>query len=222
VSIKPQDVDEALNQIGKAEDAHADFIEVRLDSLKISRNLSDLASHTEIPLIATNKLLMENGGFSGTEAERQQTLENAAKCGFQYVDVNLATPKLDEVLGRIRNLEAKPIVSYHNYTGPSSNSDLEKILKKQIDTHASICKIVTTAKKPEDNLSLLNFVSQNSAKTNLVCFCMGEAGKISRLLSPVYGAFFTFASLERCSETAAGQISIGEMKLAYEMLGFRQ
>jgi 3-dehydroquinate dehydratase type I len=221
VSIKPQDTDEALTLIAKAEEAHADFIEVRLDTLKISRNLSDLPSHTEIPLIATNKLIAENGGFSGTEAERQQTLENAAKSGFQYVDLNFATPKLDEVMSKIRNLETKPIVSYHNYTSPMSSSDMEKILKKQIDTKASICKIVTTATKPEDNLSLLNFVSQNSGKTNLVCFCMGEAGKISRLLSPVYGAYFTFASLEKNCETAAGQMSIEEMKSAYGALGYK-
>jgi 3-dehydroquinate dehydratase type I len=214
-------MDEALALIGKAEDSHADFIEVRLDSLKISRNLSDLPSKTEIPLIATNKLKSEMGGFSGTEAERQQTLENAAKSGFQYVDVNFSTPKLEDVIDKIRLLAAKPIVSYHNYTGPLSNSDMEKILKKQIGTHSSICKIVTTAKKPEDNLSLLNFVSQNSSKTNLVCFCMGEVGKISRLLSPVYGAYFTFASLDKSSETAAGQMSIEEMKSAYGALGFR-
>jgi 3-dehydroquinate dehydratase type I len=214
-------MDEALALIGKAEDAHADFIEIRLDSLKISCNLSDLPSHTEIPLIATNKLVSENGCFSGTEAERQQTLENAAKSGFQYVDVNFSTPKLEDVIDKIRLLAAKPIVSYHNYTAPMSNSDMEKILKKQIATHASVCKIVTTAKKPEDNLAILDFVSKNSGKTNLVCFCMGEAGKISRLLSPVYGAYFTFASLGKSRETAAGQMSFEEMKSAYTALGYK-
>ena len=48
---------------------------------------------------------------------------------------------------------------------------------------------------------------------------MGEHGKISRLLSPVFGAFFTFASLEAGSETAPGQISIREMKSAYSSTG---
>jgi 3-dehydroquinate dehydratase-1 len=48
---------------------------------------------------------------------------------------------------------------------------------------------------------------------------MGEHGKISRLLSPVFGAFFTFASIEKDSETAAGQMSISEMRAAYGLLG---
>jgi 3-dehydroquinate dehydratase len=48
---------------------------------------------------------------------------------------------------------------------------------------------------------------------------MGEAGKASRLLSPLFGAFFTFASLEKGDETASGQMSIGEMRTLYQVLG---
>ena len=70
---------EALNLIEKAEKAHSDFIEIRLDCFEESRNLKDLKESTRIPLIATNKLVNEKGFFAGTEAERQQTLLNAAK-----------------------------------------------------------------------------------------------------------------------------------------------
>ena len=63
----------------KAEKAQADFVEVRMDCLEETRNLSDLAKSTKIPLIAANKLASEKGFFSGTEAERQQTLLAAAK-----------------------------------------------------------------------------------------------------------------------------------------------
>jgi 3-dehydroquinate dehydratase type I len=71
----------------------------------------------------------------------------------------------------------------------------------------------------EDNLTTLNFTSATSSKTKVVCFCMGELGKVSRLLSPLFGGFFTFASLERGNETASGQITIQEMKASYELLG---
>ncbi|MCK5563398.1 type I 3-dehydroquinate dehydratase, partial [Candidatus Bathyarchaeota archaeon] len=53
----------------------------------------------------------------------------------------------------------------------------------------------------------------------IVCFAMGEAGKVSRLLSPLFGGYFTFASLDRGNETAAGQLAIQEMITAYELLG---
>jgi 3-dehydroquinate dehydratase len=50
---------------------------------------------------------------------------------------------------------------------------------------------------------------------------MGELGKISRLLSPLFGGFFTFAALEHGSETAVGQMTIQEMKAAYKLLEIR-
>jgi 3-dehydroquinate dehydratase type I len=96
---------------------------------------------------------------------------------------------------------------------------MEKVLEQEIASGASVCKIIGTAKKIEDNIAVLNFVASHSSKVKLVCFCMGEAGKVSRLLSPMFGAFFTYASLEQGSETAKGQISIGEMRAAYDILG---
>lgn len=221
VSILPKTNIEALNLIEKAENAKADLIEVRLDCLEISRKLSDLSASTKIPLIATNKLQSQKGFFAGTETERQQTLLNAAKNGFEYVDVDFSSPNHKETINQLKLLGAKPIVSYHKFDGTLNVSAMETVLDEEISSGASICKIVTTAKQIEDNLPLLSFVSFASSKAKLVCFCMGEQGKISRLLSPLFGAFFTFASLEQGCETAAGQISISEMKIAYTLLGIK-
>lgn len=209
---------EALSLIERAEKAQADLIEVRLDFLEASRNLSDLVKSTKIPLIATNKLLSENGNFAGTETERQQTLFNAAKNDFEYVDVDLSSPKHKETIDKLKLLGAKPIVSYHKFDGALSISEMEKVLEQEIASGARVCKIITTAKQIEDNLTALNFVSTMSSKTKLVCFCMGELGKVSRLLSPMFGAFFTFASLQQGNETAVGQMTIQEMKAAYDLL----
>ena len=116
-------------------------------------------------------------------------------------------------------LGAKPIVSFHKFEGSLGISDLNRILQREISSGAEVCKIVTTAKHVQDNLTTINFTSTASRKTKIVCFCMGELGKISRLLSPLFGGFFTFASLERGSETASGQMPIQELKSAYELLG---
>jgi 3-dehydroquinate dehydratase type I len=221
VSILPKNNIDALNLIEKAEKAKADFIEVRLDWLEISRKLSDISASTKIPLIAANKLQSEKGYFSGTEIEWQQTLLLAAKSGFEYVDVNLSSPKHIETISQLKQLGAKPIVSYHKFDGALSVTAMEDVLDKELASGASICKIVTTANHVKDNLPVLNFVSFASSKAKLVCFSMGEHGKVSRLLSPMFGAFFTFASLENGSETAAGQMSIDEMRTAYGLLGVK-
>lgn len=219
VSILPKNDLEAINLIEKAETAQADFIEVRLDSFETSRKLSDLSAHTRTPLIATNKLIIEKGRFQGTEAERQKTLLDAAESGFEYIDVDLSNPKLQDTIKSLKELGAKPIVSFHKFDGALTVPEMNAILEKQLASGASVCKIISTAKQVQDNLTALNFISENAGKTKLVCFCMGEQGKVSRLLSPVFGAFFTFASLEEGSETAPGQISIREMKTAYSLLG---
>jgi 3-dehydroquinate dehydratase I len=222
VSILPKNNTEALKLIEKAEIAQADIIEVRLDYLEESRNLQEIAKSTNLPLIATNKLQSEKGYFSGTETERRQTLLNAAKNGFEFVDVDFFSLKIDETICKLQGLHAKTIVSYHKYDGILTTSAMKKILDEQIDLGASVCKIVLTAKQIEDNLPVLSFVSFASTKTPLVCFCMGEQGKTSRLLSPAFGTYFTYAALERGSETAAGQMTISEMKAAYSLLGIDQ
>lgn len=219
VSILPKTEKEGKTLIEQAECAQADIIEVRLDLLEEAQDLSELTATTKIPLIATCKLLSEKGYFSGSDVERQNTLLNAAQNGFQYIDVDFTSQMCDETVNKIKALGAKPIISYHKFDGILSVSALEHILDEQIARGASVCKIVLTAKRIEDNLPILSFVSFASAKAKLVCFCMGEHGKTSRLLSPAFGAFFTFASLEGGNETAVGQIRIVEMKLAYKMLG---
>jgi 3-dehydroquinate dehydratase-1 len=222
VSILPKNNTEALKLIEKAEKTQADLVEVRLDYLEESRNLQDLVKSTNLPLIATNKLQSEKGYFSGTETERQQTLVKAAKNGFEYIDVDFLSPKRNETVCLLQGLHAKTIVSYHNHDGILTTSAMKKILDEQIDVGASVCKIVLTAKQIEDNLPVLSFVSFASNKAQLVCFCMGEQGKTSRLLSPAFGAYFTFAALEEGSETASGQMNISEMKTAYKLLGIKQ
>jgi 3-dehydroquinate dehydratase type I len=218
VSILPKNNLEALNLIEKAEEAKADIIEVRLDCFETSRKLSELSASTKVPLIATNKLQSEKGFFIGTESERQKTLLKAAKSGFEYIDVDLSSPKHKETIGQLKLLGVKPIVSYHKFDGALNVSAMTAVLDEELASGAFVCKIVTTAKQIEDNLPVLSFVSFASCKAKLVCFCMGEHGRVSRVLSPLFGAFFTFASLEEGSATAAGQMSINEMKTAYTLL----
>ena len=207
---------EALLLMEKAEAAHADFIEIRLDRLEDClenhAGLADLAAQGKTPKIATDKA-------SRTETERRQLLVAAAKSGFEYVDVELSTPRLEALVKELRALGAKSIVSFHKFDGSLSISELNSVLEREIASGAAVCKIVTTAKQMEDNLTTLNFTSTASSKAKLVCFCMGELGKVSRLLSPLFGGFFTFASLEQGNQTASGQMTIQEMKAAYEILG---
>jgi 3-dehydroquinate dehydratase type I len=214
VSILPQTIYEAQGMIRQAVDLQVDFIEVRIDQLGKSHHLVDLTARQEIPLIATDHSRRD-------ESERQAILLNAAKSGFQYVDVALFSPKLQNFVSKIKQAGAKAIVSFHDYTKTLSLKELNRILEREVSAGADVCKIVTTATKIEDNLTLLQFLQSAPVRKKPVCFAMGELGKTSRLLSPVFGGFFTFAALERGSETAPGQMTVQEMRTAYELLGLR-
>jgi len=221
ISVPPQTVTEALDLIERAENQHADFIEIRLDSLKKHNKLADIAHCNNTPLIATNRSTRCRGKFLGSETKRKKILIDAARNGFEYVDIELSTSKLRNIISSLREMGVKPIVSFHDFNETSSSSQLNKILEKETASGADVCKIVTTARFVEDNLTMLEFVSKACKNARIVCFAMGELGKPSRLLSPVFGAFFTIASLERGRKTAQGQLTIQEMRSAYEALGLK-
>ena len=221
VSVPPKTVEEAFRLIEQAEAQHADLIEVRLDNLKNHVRIAEIPRCSKTPLIATNKSMEHHGKFSGSEDERQKILVDAARNGFEYVDVDLFTPNMRELIDNLREAGAKPIVSFHDFDMTLELSQLNIVLEEEIALGAEVCKIVTTANQVEDNLTTLNFVSKASKKAKIVCFAMGELGKPSRLLSPVFGAFFTFASIDEKRKTAKGQLTIQEMRRAYELLGLR-
>jgi len=218
VSISPETVDEALDLVEKAEGQGADFIEVRLDNFENGGKLSDVARCGRVPMIAANRSTREGGKFLGSETERKKILLKAAEKGFQYADVELSTAGLEGVVGKLREMGAKSIVSFHDFEGTPSLQRLERVLKREIDGGADVCKIVTTAKSIRDNLTVLNLISKACNSVRLVCFAMGEMGKASRVLSPLFGAFFTISSLEKGKETAPGQLTIRELRVVYEVL----
>lgn len=219
VSILPRNQIEALGLIKQAEAADANLVEVRLDRFDSSLNFKEISGSTKIPLIAANKTVNERGFFKGAENQRQQMLVDAAYNGFSYIDVDLSTPKFDEIIGRLKQVDAKLVISSHNFEGSLSAAEMNHLLQEELAGGASICKIIGYAKKKADNLEALNFVASQSSKAKLVCFLMGEEGRLSRLLSPLFGACFTFASLRQGHETATGQMTIGEMKVVYNLLG---
>ena len=221
VSVPPKTVEESFDLIEKAEAQHADLIEVRLDSLKNHDRIAEIPRCSKTPLIATNRSIEHHGKFSGSEDERQRILMDAARNGFEYVDIDLSMPNMKQLIDNLREVGAKLIVSFHDFERTPELSLLNKVLEEEIDWGAEICKIVTTARSVEDNLNTINFVSEASKKAKIVCFAMGELGKLSRLLSPVFGAFFTFASIDEKRKTAKGQLTIQEMRRVYAILGLK-
>jgi 3-dehydroquinate dehydratase type I len=53
----------------------------------------------------------------------------------------------------------------------------------------------------------------------IIAFCMGEQGRISRVMALLLGSYLSFAALDKGAESAPGQLTIGEMRQLQEILG---
>ena len=95
-------------------------------------------------------------------------------------------------------------------------------MQSQAEAGADICKLVTTANDVTDNIQCMLLTQRMCKIWTIVCFAMGKKGLLSRVLSPLFGAYFTYASLEGGMETASGQISITELKDLYAKLGVNE
>lgn len=224
VPVPPRSLHETLSMIQAAEKSGADMIEVRFDymGLDVISNLDklrEIAKCCSTPLIATNRHVEQGGKFKLDEERRLETLIKAAEAGFEYVDIEFTTKGLSEIANAIKAYNASVIISFHDFGCTPTINEMRKIAEKQIEAGADICKIVAMAHNIMDSINCLVFTYEMSKKTNLVCFAMGENGLLSRILSPLFGASFTYASLERGLETAPGQITISELREIYRRLG---
>jgi 3-dehydroquinate dehydratase type I len=219
VSLSSEDPHEIYRKARRAEALSADLVEVRIDRLSNYDGISKIAGAVEIPVVATNRPVSEKGSFARAEIERLSLLMDAVEGGADYVDLESSTSNLDQVVNTFRKTGAKIILSHHDHSRTPRLSELKSTLARLQKSKSDICKIVTTARSPEDNLTILSLLKTNHEANPLVSFAMGKPGVWSRLLAPFYGAHFTYASLERGLETAPGQLSISEFRRIYQMLG---
>ncbi len=219
VSISSTDTTELLGRAQRAERLRADLIEIRLDKLRSHHGLGKVVKAVQKPIIATNRSLSEKGSFDGSEAERLRLLSDAIDEGSQYVDLELTTEKLDKAMVDFHEKGAKIILSHHDYLRTPDLAKLQSTLTRLQKYKPDICKIVTTAQIPEDNLRILSLLNKNQRNNPMIGFAMGPIGVWSRIMAPFCGAAFTYASLERGLETAPGQPSVTDLRHVYETLG---
>lgn len=189
--------------------------EVRIDL--IGENWERLVKKLNKPWIATNRTIDEGGKWEGNEARRIEKLLHAVELGAEIVDVEFRTKNLKNIVPLVKK-RAKCILSFHDTEKTPSLNELKTIVKQQIESGADICKIVTTATKYEDNLRILKLIREFH-DVRIVAFAMGPAGQVSRLLCPLIGGDFTYASTGEGKESAPGQVTVKQLVETYETLG---
>ena len=191
-----------------------ELFEVRIDL--IGDGWQELVKQLKKPWIACNRSAEEGGSWRGSESKRREELLGAIELGAEIIDIELVTGNLREIVQLIKE-RAKCLLSFHDLKGTPSLVRMREIIQRQLEAGADICKLVTTARKFEDNLVVLQLISDFPQK-RVVSFAMGPLGFASRILSPMVGGDFVYASIEEGRESASGQITVRDLRKIYGML----
>ena len=191
-----------------------DLFEVRMDL--IGDGWQELVKQLGKPWIACNRSADEGGRGEKNEARRIKALLEAIELGANMVDIELRTRNLEEVVPVIKK-KAKCVLSFHELGRTPSLEEMRQIVQRQLKAGADICKVITTAQGFDDNLTVLRLVSEFS-EIKIVSFAMGDLGWLSRVLCPLVGGDFTYASIEKGKESATGQITVRDLRKLYQMV----
>ncbi len=207
-------IDHARHEVESGET----FFEIRLDCLDepergIAALRGFLQAYPDITILATCRRHQNHGRFNGSIEEQIAILDAAVNAGARAVDIEIETAevaaaKLDLFRGRTRL-----VLSYHNFEGTPA---METVLRRMLRVPADAYKIVTTARKPSDNLRVLSLAHAHP-RVPLILLAMGETGFPSRVLSTVFGGLYTYAAPSAAEGTAAGQVAARQLRHIYRV-----
>ncbi len=194
---------------------HADAVEFRMDLA--ADPLDQLAAYDgRLPILATNRAAWEGGEADGDG--RLDALAEAVEFdAVDAVDIELASLRgehgvdADEAVS-VRDLArqcgASVVASVHDFEGTPDRESLRRLL----DTAAAagdVGKLAVTAETTGDALALLTATHEaTTVGSTVATMAMGEAGRHTRAVAPVYGSKIGYAPVDPANATAPGQYDL--------------
>lgn len=194
-----------------------EMAEIRLDSCRLSMDDIEECFSLDTPLVATcrvEEMLSADSGLTRQQALKlsEERLLAAIDAGAAYVDVEMEIPK--EVSKRIRarahSCGTVFIRSVHDYSSTGTYDELKSCVEKCRYYGADIVKLVTMARSGEDAARVLQLYDEYDP-ASLIAFCMGEAGRESRVECLAKGAPYSYAALSEDESAAPGQWTASDM-----------
>lgn len=181
-----------------------DLVELRVDHLVDEEKAAAgrLPGRVGLPVILTVRRGRDGGSFDGPEAERVALLQKLAGQGFAYVDVeeDLQAPALET---HIREIDARIVRSLHDFSGvPPGFSRRFSALARRPDEIPKAAVTPTTCAQ----LAMLLDVFHGLGDSERVLLGMGEIGFPTRVLAPLLGSSWCYASPTN-EAVAPGQVT---------------
>ena len=200
---------------------HADAVEFRMDLA--SDPLDQLAGYDgELPLVVTNRASWEGGEADGLG--RYDALSTAiGHEAVAAVDVELAAlrgthPDPTEeshataLRAAAREAGVDVIASVHDFESTPEPAALADLLADAAG-EGDVGKLATTATAPADALAMIEATHEATAAGHRVAtMCMGEPGRHTRAVTPLYGSKIGYAPVDPANATAPGQYPLATLR----------
>jgi 3-dehydroquinate dehydratase / shikimate dehydrogenase len=223
IALGLPDVPSLLDHARREVAAGETFLEFRLDYLARPREgacaiRAFLEEFPDTVVMATCRRHQNHGKFNGSVEEELAVLDLSVKSGAAAVDVEIETAEMAaDRMAHFRS-QVAVVVSYHNF---EATPPLDNIVSRVLRAPADVYKIVTTARKPSDNIRVLS-AAKALTRQKVTVLAMGELGFPTRVLSPVFGGAYTYAAPMYAEGTAAGQVSARQLRNLYRVEKLRK
>ncbi len=199
---------------------HADALEYRMDLA--TDPLAGLDDYDgELPLIVTNRAEWE-GGEAGDLGRFGDLSDAIVHDAVAAVDLELAALRGNAPEGErshatalreeAREEDVAVIASVHDFSSTPEVGTLVELLADAAG-EGDVGKLATTAEVPADALAMLEATHEaTSAGHAVATMCMGEPGRHTRAVAPVYGSRIGYAPVDPADATAPGQYPLATLR----------
>ena len=199
---------------------HADAVEFRMDLAADPLAALD-EYHGELPVLATNRAAWEGGEATDDDARLDALTEAVAVDAVEAVDLELESIRDGEgarVVERARSEGVRVVVSTHDFDGIDDAEAMATALDESLE-YGDVAKLAVTATDRDDVLTLLALTREFDAAGDAVAtIAMGEAGRHSRVVTPLYGSRIGYAPVDPADATAPGQFDLATTARLVEQL----
>ncbi len=181
-----------------AHPGRCDLVEARLDFLD-SPAVPALPESRGTQLVATCRPVREGGGFAGSERERLALLQECARAGFDWIDIELDTQLLDSPPPGCRIIRSHHVLD----TFPDLGQTFGRLRQRGGDLLKLAVAVTSTAQL----VRLLSWMEEEDPSKPRIIIGMNTLGQASRYLGELLGNAWTYVS-ETGAPAAPGQFDL--------------
>ena len=212
----PPKVVASVTSLEEAKEALAlgtDIIEARVDLACSPGVFVESVYKLGLPVIVTIRPVWEGGVFKGSDANRAGLFKNLIQFA-DYIDVELRAKNIDDIVALTEGSDALSIVSYHDFEKTPPEKEMMDIISR-CHEKGDIAKLAVMPGSLKETLEL--FQVTLNAKRPVCTIAMGNIGKHSRIMAPIYGSLLTYGYVRK--PVAPGQMRVDEIRKWLNLMG---